>query len=187
MSTKTHNPGHSRRGQRGAVLVISLLMLLVLTLIGLAATRSTTLEERMVGNQRDQQVAFQTAEMALRDGESLLQNPNPGTFDNSGYLYNESGNVTWAPAGATDASTVVVDWSSTSTQTAAYTGSMTGLPSGATPPRYYIQQSAANGSSSGTSLAADAPVTSGGIYYVYARGVGLSGQNAVVLMSAYQR
>ena len=46
MNTMIHHAGPSPRAQRGVVLVVSLLLLLVLTLIGLAATRSTTLEER---------------------------------------------------------------------------------------------------------------------------------------------
>ncbi|HEV2333233.1 MAG TPA: PilX N-terminal domain-containing pilus assembly protein [Gammaproteobacteria bacterium] len=189
MNVADHPLLQVRRAERGAVLVISLLMLLVLTLIGLAATRSTTLEERMAGNQRDQQLAFEEAEMALRDGESALQNAAPGQFDNSGYLYNESATVTWGPgaAGTTVDSNTVVDWSGASTQTAQFSGSMAGLPSGATPPRYYIIESSQTGSVAGESLAADTPSTGGTIYYVYARGVGLSGENAVVLVSAYLR
>ena len=127
--------------------------------------------------------------MALRDGESALQNAAPGQFDNSSYLYNQSATVTWGPgaAGTTVDSNTVVDWSSTSTQTAQFDGSMAGLPSGAIPPRYYIVESPQTGSVSGESLASDTPSTGGTIYYVYARGVGLSGENAVVLVSAYLR
>jgi len=58
--------------QRGAVLVISLLILLLLTIIGITAMRTTTMEEKMAGNMRDQNLAFQAAEAALRDGESRL-------------------------------------------------------------------------------------------------------------------
>ncbi len=55
--------------QQGAVLVVGLIMLLVMTLIGLSAMRSTILEEKMAGNFRDSNIAFQAAEAALRDGE----------------------------------------------------------------------------------------------------------------------
>jgi type IV pilus assembly protein PilX len=58
--------------QRGAVLVVSLLLLLVMTLLGLGASQSTRLQERMAGNQRDQEVALQGAEAALRDAERNL-------------------------------------------------------------------------------------------------------------------
>jgi type IV pilus assembly protein PilX len=53
----------------GAVLLVSLVMLLLLTLIGLAGMRMVQLEERMAGNLRDRQMAFQAAEAALRAGE----------------------------------------------------------------------------------------------------------------------
>ena len=58
--------------QRGAVLVVSLIMLLLLTMLGLSGMRGTTLDERMAGNMRDQDLAFQAAEAALRTGETVL-------------------------------------------------------------------------------------------------------------------
>ena len=57
------------RSECGAVLLVSLAMLLLLTLIGLAGMRMVQLEERMAGNLRDRQMAFQAAEAALRAGE----------------------------------------------------------------------------------------------------------------------
>lgn len=57
------------RQQTGVVLVVSLIMLLLLTLIGLSGMQSTILEERMAGNMRDRNMAFQAAEAALQDGE----------------------------------------------------------------------------------------------------------------------
>lgn len=59
-------------GQRGSVLIVGLIMLLVITLISLAAIQTTTLQERMAGNMRDRNQAFQAAEMALRQGETLI-------------------------------------------------------------------------------------------------------------------
>ncbi|MCX7100437.1 MAG: PilX N-terminal domain-containing pilus assembly protein, partial [Methylobacter sp.] len=53
--------------QSGAVLIISLIMLLLLTLIGTTAMQTSTLEEKMAGNLRDRDIAFQAAESALRD------------------------------------------------------------------------------------------------------------------------
>jgi len=57
---------------KGAVLIISLIMLIVMTLIGITAMRTSILEEKMAGNLRDRTSAFEAAESALRDGESLL-------------------------------------------------------------------------------------------------------------------
>jgi len=61
--------------QRGAVLVISLLILLLLTIIGITAMRTTTMEEKMAGNLRDQNLAFQAGEAALRDAEDTQLQP----------------------------------------------------------------------------------------------------------------
>jgi type IV pilus assembly protein PilX len=62
------------RDHRGSALVVSLLILLVMTIIGITAMGSTTLEERMANNNRQRQLAFQSAEAALRDAESWLAN-----------------------------------------------------------------------------------------------------------------
>lgn len=61
--------------QAGAVLFVSLIMLLVLSVIGVTAMQATTLEEKMAGNLRDQTLAFQASEAALREGEVWLGDP----------------------------------------------------------------------------------------------------------------
>ncbi len=58
--------------QQGATLVTSLLLLLVLTIIGVSAMQMTRMQERMAGNARDLNLAFQSGEAALRDGEGTL-------------------------------------------------------------------------------------------------------------------
>ena len=58
--------------QSGAVLVVGLVLLLILTVIGLASIRGSDLQERMAGNMRDRNIAFQSAEAGLREGESRL-------------------------------------------------------------------------------------------------------------------
>jgi type IV pilus assembly protein PilX len=57
------------RRQQGAVLIVALVLLLVLTVLGTAGLQDTTLEERMSGNFRDHSNAMQAAEAALRAGE----------------------------------------------------------------------------------------------------------------------
>ena len=57
------------RGEKGAVLIIALMFVVILTLLGVTAVMTTTMEERMAGNSRDLNVAFQAAEAALRDAE----------------------------------------------------------------------------------------------------------------------
>ena len=62
----------SLRTQRGAALITGLIFLVILTLISVSAIKSTSMEERMAGNARDQDMAFQSAEAALRDGLRLV-------------------------------------------------------------------------------------------------------------------
>jgi type IV pilus assembly protein PilX len=57
--------------QRGAIMVVSLLLLLVMTVLALTASQTTTLQERMAGNARDSDLAFQSAEAGLRDAEAV--------------------------------------------------------------------------------------------------------------------
>jgi type IV pilus assembly protein PilX len=58
--------------QRGTALVTSLLLLLILTVIGVTAMQVTRMQERMAGNTRDLNLAFQGAEAALRNGEDMI-------------------------------------------------------------------------------------------------------------------
>lgn len=81
----------TRRRQQGAALVIGLIILVVLTLIGVQAMRTNIVQERMAGNMRERNVAFQAAEAALRVGEaagpfvtSNLALANPAAWDGSG-------------------------------------------------------------------------------------------------------
>ena len=62
---------HSYR-QRGAALITSLIILLVLTVLGVSAMSTSSLEELMAGNLRDQDLSFQAAEAALKDGERYI-------------------------------------------------------------------------------------------------------------------
>ena len=73
MSHAIHLATLSSREQRGSALIVAMVMLLVMTLLGVTAVRNTTLQERMAGNLRDSNLAFQAAERALREGETFLR------------------------------------------------------------------------------------------------------------------
>jgi len=62
----------NRKSQQGAILIVALVMLLLVTVIGLASIRGTSMQERMAGNLRDQELALQAAEAALRKGEAVV-------------------------------------------------------------------------------------------------------------------
>ena len=57
---------------RGMVLVVSLIFLVLLTLLGVAAMSTTSLQEKMAGNTKDQNLAFQSAETALAAAENTI-------------------------------------------------------------------------------------------------------------------
>jgi type IV pilus assembly protein PilX len=57
---------------RGVALVVALIMLLLLTILGINSVQNSIMEERMAGNSRDRQVAFEAAEAALRVAEARL-------------------------------------------------------------------------------------------------------------------
>lgn len=59
--------------QKGIALGITLVMLLMLTILGLFAMQTSTMEEKMASNTRDHELAFQAAETALRDAENWLR------------------------------------------------------------------------------------------------------------------
>jgi len=71
---------HFPHREKGAVLIVALLFLVMLTLLGVTAMTSSTMEERMAGNARDTSVAFQAAEAALRDARRDLGEYPPAPF-----------------------------------------------------------------------------------------------------------
>ena len=162
--------------QRGVVLVVALLMLLVLTLIGLAATRSTALEERMTANQNDHEVAFEAAEAALRYGESQLSAATAPSFSSNtkgAYLQTSmASTVTWQQ----------INWGTTATAT--YGGGIQPTPS--TPPAYYIVETNVVTSTPGASKNNTQQQQTQTVYYIYAKGWGLSPNTSVILQSAYK-
>lgn len=77
------------RRERGAALVMALVILLIATLIGVAAMNTTALEEKMAGNTKERNLAFQSAETALLAGEQWINGllSKPVFPDNNNGLY----------------------------------------------------------------------------------------------------
>lgn len=84
MITKLNN-------QKGAALIICMILLLVMTILGVSTITSTTMEEKMAGNIRNRHMSFQAAEAALRAGETIAGNIAAGTnFNGTNGLYPRS-------------------------------------------------------------------------------------------------
>jgi len=73
-------PTHLIHRQSGAALIVSLILLLVMTLLGVSAMQTNVLEEKMAGNFRDRDLAFQAAEAALRHAENEILNASLSDF-----------------------------------------------------------------------------------------------------------
>ncbi|MDZ4263377.1 MAG: PilX N-terminal domain-containing pilus assembly protein [Pseudomonadota bacterium] len=54
-----------KKSQQGVVLIVSLLILLVMTMIGISALSNTSMEERMSNNFQQSMIAFQASESAI--------------------------------------------------------------------------------------------------------------------------
>ncbi len=133
---------HSRQG--GAILITALIILVVLTLLGLAGMNNSILEQRMAGNTRQAQIAFEAAESALKAGEVWLT--TAGNLDTVAQLvskFNGSVNGFYAerrpePGAAINA--LAFDVSDPSAWTAANSIELTGFGGNvAKKPRYIIQ------------------------------------------------
>ncbi|MGB0732460.1 MAG: pilus assembly PilX family protein [Pontibacterium sp.] len=63
----------TRRSQKGSVLIVALILLLIMTLIGTAGIEVTALEDKMTLNMRDRHMAFEGAEAALLQAEAYIE------------------------------------------------------------------------------------------------------------------
>jgi type IV pilus assembly protein PilX len=80
------------KNQTGFTLIMSLLILVVLTILGLTSTQSTRNEVAMAGNLRESDMAFQVAEMGLSSGEQFVETSSSNTsFNDSNGLISKNG------------------------------------------------------------------------------------------------
>jgi type IV pilus assembly protein PilX len=66
-------PTPRNRNQRGATLVVALILLALMTVMGVFAARSAIFQEKSSANDFDRSLAMQAAEIALRDAEKDIQ------------------------------------------------------------------------------------------------------------------
>ncbi|MAR89501.1 MAG: PilX N-terminal domain-containing pilus assembly protein [Pseudomonadota bacterium] len=80
--------------ESGSVLLISLVMLLILTLVGVASISGVSMTEKMTNSQRDYDIAFELAEAALVQGERWLDDYDP-SWKHDHIDANCTGNLCW--------------------------------------------------------------------------------------------
>jgi type IV pilus assembly protein PilX len=166
--------------ERGAAMVIALVMLLVLTILASASARMTLMEERMTGNTQDRNIAFQAAEAGLRAGEDEAQVPVLPDFDvNADGLYTpaDPGDPpVWETVDWEDADEVIV-----SEELADAPGLLADASVA------YIVEQLPRIPTPGEDLSADASVDEATFYRVTARGVGVGGNATVTLQTTFKR
>jgi type IV pilus assembly protein PilX len=160
--------------QSGAVLVISLIMLLLLTLIATTGMQTSSLEEKMAGNMRDKNLAFQSAESALKAAGSSLPPATSPSVAGTGGVYSVT------PTPNLNETELVKDSFWTSNPVA--TSTVTGLGNGITTPLYIIQDMGMTCTTSTLPCpASDQKQT----YRITARATGGSTNAVVILQSIY--
>lgn len=162
------------RTQHGAALITGLIFMVVLTLISMAALRGTLLEEKMAGNARDIDLAFQSAETALRAGEAVLNQATLPAFAATGAYLTASGtrgsSVYWIQTHS---------WSTHSTLVST-------VPAGVyEAPRFVIEQMPSVAGAGGSLKAG--PLAESGVYRVTARGTGGTPNTRIYLQETYRR
>lgn len=167
---------NQKQSQTGATLIVSLILLFVLAIIGLSSMQSTTVEEKMAGNMRDQSVAFQAAETALRAGEIFLGTPILPVFNDSNGLYQPATGDTALPLWET------IDWFDSSK---VVTVSNLQIAGAIHNPVYIVEELSEVSDATG-SLEAALPKVSA-FYRITARGSGNSDTSRVLLQSVYKR
>ena len=170
-----NNQGNS---QQGLVLFMSLVILLLLTVLGVSSFQTAALQSRMARSVDDIDLAFQSAEAALLDGEEKVER-NGYVGGNGYYRKVDSGQLpNWA----------AIDWAGKSNSMAGTTG----IEGVTEPARYiieYVRLVKAEEDSLNLSNIGEEVGTGGiSIYRVTARGLGFGkGQAAVMVQSHYGR
>ena len=170
---------HARpTGQHGFVLLTALVMLLVLTLIALVAMSFEANQARVAGNTANAQIAFETAEGALRIAEG---NPLSSTYAanqfvvggaNGLYLFNSTSQPIWSQPTTWSGSNVIVSGFTGQSATSALVV-IEQLPSVSLPGQNLASIQYGGGSPPAR------------VYRITARAVGLNGKAPVMVQSIF--
>lgn len=154
------------RIQRGSVLAVTVILVLMLTLLALGAFSLNTTQTRIAANSADVQVAFQTAEGALSQVQSTI-----GTYTQQQFNANTNGLYKFNPANAPLWKTI--DWSSGTAVLPGYQGLYSAYPAS-----YFIELLPPV-TLPGTSMTPPTPVL---VLRVTVRAVGANGSNQEPVM-----
>ena len=191
------------RKQRGAVLFVALIFLVILTLLGVSNMQVGIMEERMTSAFRDRNnLAFESAELALREAESYLNGVAVGPFNNSirglhPAFENGSNAVFWRvrpvsvsnPACPGSGTVTAFNWLQTGAGdrcSAIDLPVAKMLPGTVEAPKYVIEE-LADVPKPGSSVKAGTALDSTKVFRITARGVGGQASTVVILQSTFKR
>lgn len=194
MNRRHLHPGARPLPARGFSLLFILVMIVVVGFMALAGMSTGIVQERMAGNARDQNVALQAAEAALRDAEADIEAnlgaASPFTEACTAGLCMPPSMTASSPQSAPLWKTI--NWS---TQARAY-GSASGAPALVGPgnqalssqPRYFVEMLPTLPAASGASVCIGCTTTAGErarAYRVTVRATGVRDSTIVMLQSVY--
>lgn len=169
----------SQKGQGGAVLIVALVFTLILTVISVASMQSATLQERMAGNTKDVNVAFQAAEAGLREAETVLSQVSVGPFNGSKGLY-----LSCPDPDDHRKACSKPDWADKASK--GWFVLADNIDNVARQPEYIIEEMSKVVGSNEV-LDSDRAIPTDSFYRVTARGYGASDRSMVVLSTTYRR
>ena len=179
-----------QRQETGAALVIGMLTLALLTVIGVAATNTGTLESEIAGNEKAHQQAFYASELALVAGESIVETLASRATLNEGSTAGRytQGALTFNATTAQLGKTIGGYWQPlqwNSSDSAAMINLPDGLSQLGAAPRYTIQPRGFRSDSLGRGIAYGET----GIYYFTIAALGTGGDKAanVLLETVYAK
>lgn len=171
------------RHQKGALLIVALVMVLLMTIVGMTAIRGTGLQESMAGNMRERNITFQAAESGLRSGEAVVALTNktlPAPDCTAGFCSE------FTPAESVG-SWAVAKWSDKAAESKFKADDV------ASKPRYVVEEvfmapgALAAEEGSGIDVASTQVTGVPQPYRISARATGITGQSDVVVQSIYKR
>jgi type IV pilus assembly protein PilX len=179
-----------RAGQRGFSLVTTLLFMIAALLLGVSVMSVNVMQERMIGNTKDRDLAFQAAEAALRDAEMDVAN---NIVDSSAFVDNCAFGLCTPPSRRATPSPLPVDapagfWSNPANVRTygTYTG-VAPFPGVPNQPRYVIENLGVLSSLTESVKLPPEPGTTINGYRITARATGARDETVVVLQSIYAK
>jgi len=166
--------------QRGAALLVTMVILILVTLLGITAMKTAVLQEKMSGGHADKNLAFQAAEQALRDAELHI---TVGLSSASSFAAGCAAGLCLAPEDGSQAADAV-DWDSDDVLAYGDGTGATALGNVAKQPRYIIEMMPRMPAPPGESLSVKSKGTA---YRITALGFGRMPGTRVLLQTTFYK